>query len=293
MRTIRKIFLQSPTATRLSLNGENGIYASELAGFGFEKSPSYTPLGQGFFRNLGVDEDTQGSPSFNLVFATKQPYLLYQHFLTWVAKAGSLLELVYAPYGTTEYLRKVELVSIGKGELNEVGWLICPVVFMTMGLWMQPLPTQLLMDASAEVMRFPLTFDDNTTFGINSQNAMAVEIMATGQSKSGLLLRYRGAIRNPRINLVGKVTGKNYGVCAVSVEIQHGEQLELSTLYEDSHIYKIAESGEITDLIDEIDITRNPYMRVPITEPCILSMEAATEINGTAELMVYNYYRSV
>lgn len=293
-KQIRKFWLRSPDGDLWPLNGERAVYLTDPAGLGFERDPTFTPLGQGFFRRIGADEDVQANPACTLVFTGPEPYATYQQLLAWVARAGNVMELVYCPHGSTEYSRGVELTSIEKGELNAVGWLSCPTVMTALGPWALPQPTRLEMDAAAATaMSFPLVFDSNLVFGPDSADVMAADIVAAGHVAAGLVFRYTGAAVNPRIILTGKHSGTRIGVCDVTATLEDGDTLELSTRYEDSHIYKLPASGGVVDLVDELDITRNPFMHIPTSEPCTISMEAGSDITGTATVTIYYYYRSV
>ena len=71
------------------------------------------------------------------------------------------------------------------------------------------------------------------------------------------------------------------------------DTLVLSTRYNNSYVKRISASGEETDLLDALDLSTDPFFRVPITEPCTISVEAGAVITGRADLLIYYYYRSV
>ena len=70
MRRIRKVYLQNAAGDRWGLNGENGVYVSSLAGFGYTLSPTYADLTRGFF--LAVSGESEPA-LFGICEATTQP----------------------------------------------------------------------------------------------------------------------------------------------------------------------------------------------------------------------------
>ena len=48
-----------------------------------------------------------------------------------------------------------------------------------------------------------------------------------------------------------------------------------------------------TDLLSKIDLDGEPFFRLPLTEPCTLTIAAQAAISGAADVEVFYYYRSV
>lgn len=66
MRRIRKVYLQNAAGDRWGLNGENGVYVSSLAGFGYTLSPTYADLTRGFFLAVSGESEPQGTVPFTV-----------------------------------------------------------------------------------------------------------------------------------------------------------------------------------------------------------------------------------
>ena len=69
--------------------------------------------------------------------------------------------------------------------------------------------------------------------------------------------------------------------------------LLFSTDYLDSYVRKLSASGVATDLLSKIDLDGEPFFRLPLTEPCTLTIAAQAAISGAADVEVFYYYRSV
>lgn len=292
MRNIRKLWFQNAAGARWSLNGEQGVYATNLSGFGLTLSANYADLSRGFFVPVSTSEP-QATIPFTLNF-TKNPYSVYQKMVDWLAAAGTIT-IVYNPTGGQEYCRDVTVNFIQKGELNEVGWLEVPSSFLCNTPWYLPTPTSLTLETGGtdESKRYDYVYTDELRYGNDSSAALSGTIAGAGHIPGSLELTFYGAITNPKIRLVGNVSGKTYGICSVSVVLNPSDQLVFSTRYENAYVKRVAAGGIETDLLDVLDLSTEPFFHIPVDEPCTLSVEADAAFSGTADLVLYYYYRSV
>lgn len=293
MRNIRKLYFQNAAGARYGLNGEKGVYASELSGFGFSLSPTFADLTHGFFLPVSDENEPQSPLAFTLTF-TQNPYPSYKALLDWLM-ATETITLVYSPSGTQEYWRDVSVSSMQKGELNNVGWLPVPCSFTCNAPWYLPSPTSLALEVAAagEIKRYDYTYSSNLRYGSDSAAALSGTIAGAGHIPGSLELSFHGAITNPRIRLTGDISGKTYGVCSVDIALQQSDTLKFSTRYENSYIMKITAEGEETDLLDVLELSTTPFFHIPVDEPCTITVESDVAIEGYADLLVYYYYRSV
>ena len=134
MRTIRKLSFQNSSGQRWGLNGDRGVYASNLSGFGVTLEPGFSDLGGGFFSRVNDTSEPQATIPFTLTF-TKAPYQTYGAF-------------VYNPTGNAEYCRDVSINFLQKGELNAVGWLEVPCSFFCKTPWYLPAPAEIDAEAT-------------------------------------------------------------------------------------------------------------------------------------------------
>ena len=293
MKSIRKLYFQNATGQRWGLNGEDGVYCTDLAGFGFTLEPTFANVGHGFFPLEAADPETQNSVPFTLVF-TKAPYESYQMLMDWLAAAGTVT-VIYNPTGKQEYCRDVVVNFMQKGERTRVGWLEVPCSFYCITPWYTPYPTLLSIrnNGKDERKRYPYRYTSSLKYGMNSSAGLFTTIAGAGHIPAALELFYYGAIKNPLIKLTGNISNKTHGVCSVAAVLQETDMLKLSTKYEASSIRKISADGLETDLLDALDLSLTPFFHVPVDEPCTVSIESNDFFSGRTELFVYYYYRSV
>lgn len=293
MKTIRKLYFQNESGERRGLNGENGVYCTDLAGFGFALESDFADVGHGFFPLEGKSAEAQSDIPFTLVF-TKDPYGSYQALLDWLAAAGTIT-IVYNPTGKQEYYKGVVVNFIQKGELTRVGWLETPCSFLGITPWYLPYPTLLSIRNSGkdERKRYTYRYTDALKYGMDNSAALFATIAGAGHIPAALEVMYYGAIKNPQIKLTGNISGKTFGVCSVAAVLEDADVLKFCSKYEKSYIKKVSAAGLETDLLDVLDLSLIPFFRVPVNEPCTVSIESDDLFSGRAELFVYYYYRSV
>lgn len=293
MRHIRGIGLQDETGAGYPLTGWAGIYASSLAGFGVTLSPSYADLSRGFFTAVNGESEPQGTISFTLYF-TRNPYAVYRNFVSWLARTGTIT-LWYNPTGVQTYRRIVDVNFLQKGELNEVGWLEVPCSFFCKTPWYLPVSTTLKLDASnaGNEKRYDYYYGTELCYGVGSSGALSGVLRGDGHVLGALELTYYGAISNPKIRLVGNVSGKTFGLCSVEAVLGATDRLEYSSRYEEAYVRKVSADGTVTDLLDALDLSSSPFLRIPVDEPVTLSIEADATFTGSADLTLFYYYRSV
>lgn len=290
---IRKLYFQNAAGQRWGLNGDRGVYASSLAGFGFTLSPSYADLSRGFFVPVSDEAEPQNTLPFTLTF-TRNPYETYETFVNWLAAAGTVT-IVYNPTGKRELCRDVSINFLQKGEKSAVGWLEVPCSFFCNTPWYLPSPTTLDLGAAGKDnrKRYNYRYTKELRYGQNSSATLSGTIAGAGHIPGSLELTYRGAITNPKIRLVGNISGKTYGLCSVTTVLSPSDTLKFSSRYENSYVKRIAAGGAEADLLDALDLSSTPFFHIPVDEPCTVSIEADTTFTGSADLLIFYYYRSV
>lgn len=293
MAKVRKFYLQNAAGDRIGLLGESGAYLTVPEGLGYELDPPWADLGRGFFQPLDETYEPQGGIAGELVFIPPA-YANYRSFVNWLASAGSLL-LIYCPFGDQEFQRVVSVEYLQKGELDKTKLLHCPVSFKALSPWRLPTPTEISMvshSASGVRPSYPGRYSGR--YGLDRDGTMAAKIPAIGHIPGSVLLRIRGAIVNPVIRLAGADSGTLFGLCRLTgASLGASDVLELSTAWDDSYIRKIAADGETTDLLPWLDISGEPFFHVPTTEATVLTVKSDGTFAGSAELLVYSYYRTV
>lgn len=293
MKSIRKLYFQNEDGQRWGLNGDRGLYCTDLAGLGLTLNPTINNIGQGFMSVENLDSGDQKPIPFTLIF-TKSPYQYYQMLMDWMA-AAKTLTIVYNPTGAQEYFCDVVINYMQKGELNTVGWLEVLCNFYCVTPWYLPTPTLLNIQSSGkdERKRYPYRYTDTLKYGMNYAAALSATVAGAGHISGAINLKYYGAIKNPKIKITGNISRKMLGACYISAIMEDSDVLLFSSKYEDSYIRKISAENIETDLLDDIDLRLTPFFHIPVNEPCTISIESDDLFTGRAELSVYYYYRSV
>ena len=294
MRNVRKFYLQNAAGGRYPLNGETGVWLTDPEGLGYTMAANYADLKSGFFESVASDAEPQGAVAGTLIFAKPGPYARYKGFIDWLAAAGSL-DMVYDPDGSGEYLKRVDVSYITKGELARVGWLAVPASFLGLSPWYRPQATELSMDAGGEdlSLRYQYRYDSGLIYGADATASLSGTVAAAGHLPASVLFTFFGQVVTPVISCTGAVSGRLYGSCRIETTINAGEQLVFSTLRLDSRVVKITAAGEKVDLLPYVDLSTDPFFHLPVTEPCIFSMSSDAAVSGAGSLDVYYYYRSV
>lgn len=293
MRNIRKLYFQNAAGQRWGLNGDRGVYASDLAGFGLTLSPNFADLGRGFFSPVSDEAEPQNPLAFTLTF-TRNPYETYNQLVNWLAAAGTIT-VIYDPTGKQEYCRDVTVSFLQKGELTQIGWLEAPSSFQCTTPWYLPSPTTFELEGTGvdDSKRYDYEYTEDLRYGEDSAASISATIAGGGHVPGSLDLSFYGAIVNPRIRLTGKISGKTFGVCSLSVITESTDLLKFSSRYENSYVKKVSADGAETDLLDALDLSLNPFFHFPVDEPCTISFEADDSFTGVVDLTIYYYYRSV
>ena len=319
---MRKFYLEDQNGERIPLNNETGIFLYDPEGLGIEYSHDYGESGSGFFMRI-KDGVSQLETSFTLVFVPgemlvehdgsraiageaiagvaivgdvppihiESPYERYKKFLDWIYKAEELY-FIYKPYGDTEYYKHIEIRSIEKTEYDKYGSLQPKVTIVPLTPWYLPNPIDINFGVSSDnAMRFTYTYTEDLVYAVDSRDYIA-EVVAVGHIPSAIKIVYKGQVINPVFTLRGTKTRKIYGVCSINETFSSLDTIEFSTAEQDSYIKKIDKYGNELDLLDSIDITSNPFFRVPLSEPCDVIF-TGDSILGNITMLQYVYYRGV
>lgn len=291
---MRNFYLENETGVRWDLNGKTGVRLSNPAGLGVKLNNQYADLENGFFKNIGSKAEPQGSVVADIVFV-KKAYETYRSFLNWISAARELV-LIYSPYEPLEFHRRVEMQYLTKGELGAGKWLTTPISLSCLTPWYLPTALRISLTKQTETaMRYPFTYNADLRYGTSSIGSYAADIAPDGHLPASLRFAYKGAAKNPVITLTGASSGKSYGKCILNTVLTAEDTIELFSSPRDGYIRKIAADGTETDLIDSnvVDITEDPFLRIPLEESCHLQLTADETLSGSAEVQVYYYYRSV
>nr|DAJ06951.1 MAG TPA: portal protein [Caudoviricetes sp.] len=140
---------------------------------------------------------------------------------------------------------------------------------------------------------YDIVYTGDLIYGEDATASLSGTLHPDGHVPAAISVTFYGGAASPVISLTGQLTGKLYGACRISDTIASGETLLFSTDYLDSYVRKLSASGAATDLLSKIDLDGEPFFRLPLTEPCTLTIAAQAAISGAADVEVFYYYRSV
>lgn len=309
---MRLFYLENELGERKPLNDEEDIFLYNPSGLGIEFDNDYNKSGTGFFTRIknGV---SQTSADFSLYFMpnTRSPYQLYRELIDWISRSTELY-FIYCPQNSVssvpeaisffeqfdsqevdKYYKKIEVSTIKKGEIDKEGVLICDVSLLPLTPWFLKLaPSFGVTRESEDAMCYDFDYTDDLIYAVGSTNYSTEAISANGHMPAAIKLEWHGLVTNPTITLRGYNTRTIYGVCSILGTFLSSDRIVLSTTEQNSYVKKIDSSGNETDLLDSVDITLNPFFKIPLEEPCEIIVDGEN-ILGEGILLLYDYYRGV
>lgn len=290
---MRRFYIENDIGSRFPLNGEQGIFLSNPAGLGMTKPSEFADIHYGFFREISRNNEPQSTITCDLVFIGENAYADYRSFVDW-CNGSTSLHLIYMPYGTTEFRRDVYINYLTKTELTDTRWLTVPASMACLSPWYRAAPTSMSMSTeSGYVLKYPFSYTSDLIYSSSSAGSMAADIPAGGHIPAAFELTYKGSIINPKITLKGSTTNKVYGICSLNATLCSNQSFTVSTFYGKCRVEITNTDGTTIDALNSVDLSYEPFPRIPITEDCVLLMGADSDIEGTATVRVYYYYRSV
>ena len=278
---MRRFYLENSIGERRDLQTAKECFLRAPSGLGWADTNAYASA-QGFFPRV-FSEPTQAAPVGDLVFGG---YEDYRDFADWVHK-GYDLTLIYSP-DEIEYRIDVDLLSVQKGEINLWGRLECPFVMAAKTPWYKPTTRELVIAPPASETGYRRYTYKYTTQYAASSLVNQVEIYANGHLPAALYVVCPGPLLNPKLTLLGPA-GDEIGVLDLNgVSIEADEKFYYSTRFGNIGVWR-----DGVDLLSELDLNNNNFFDVPTGQNCTLRLESDTDIETTATIQLYEYYRSV
>lgn len=283
---MRKFYIENEKGERYSLNGDSGMFLDNPAGLGQTMSPTSADIHKGFFKDITGDVEPQSAITGDLVF-TQNAYELYRTFTMWLNKATELY-LVYSPNDKDEYRRRVSLDFLQKTQLESTRWLRCPVSFQCLTPFYKAKATTLSMDEVGNAMRYTYRYDSELRYAASSLPGMSCEIQGQGHIPSAIRFAVTGYLANPELTLTGQNTGKVYGKMKLNTTTSASQTLTVITRYGETSV-----TINNNDALAYVDLSYDPWLRVPNTEKCDLVLSSDDDMNVSVELLMYDYFRTV
>ena len=301
---MRLFYLENETGSRTPLNNETGIFLSNPEGLGIEYGGTFADIDNGFFK-YASKKYVQKTFSSTLNFMI-DPYRLYREFIDWLS-ISEKLKLVYSPKGT-EYYSDVEIVSIDKKEINRLSYLACEFKLKYLTPWYSS-SDRVAESISEDHSFIKLSPGYDISQGQSGNGSVldgptdvlasgfgerySLQLTANGHFPSGFKFEYVGAANYPVFILEDFNTGEELGRCSILKNFVDGSVIEFSTAYQDSYIKGKDVLGNEVNLISYVDLSTDPFFRIPLDKDCKFTIRDDGALNGTLKCTIYDYYRSV
>lgn len=307
---MRLFYLQNEAGKRQALNYETGIFLTNPEGLGLEFSGTFADLDHGFFKYVSKKYN-QKSFGATLNFFN-DPYRRYHDFVKW-CMASEKLYLVYNPFGT-EFFIPIEIESFDKKELNKLGYLEVPIKLKYLTPW-QTFNNKVVssMDKDTNPFRFgdsceasqlpdPLAYNKGSKldgpdrlesgYGVR----YSVEVSSNGQFPAAIVLEYNGKANHPVIMLEEMQVDGHFeetARCSILKDFETDSNIVFSTEYENSYIATKNILGKEESLLSYVDISTDPFFRIPIGKECRIRIADDNALDGEITCVIHDYYRSV
>lgn len=254
-------------------------------GLGVQWAVNKADLGYGFYRKLETPEMPADPITGDLLFVI-DPYETYRNFLNFLLGSKKLI-LAYIPFGSQEFYVQGTFEALSKSELGRDGVLTVPMSFVPLTPWYKPTQLDLVLEpAETDILTFPFDFTNDLHFPASTGQPWTSILSPAGHLPAAIKFDYVGAADNPVLSITGVNTGTVYGVCSVTGSITG---FSFSSMPQDSYV----RDGAGNDISDLLDPAVDPYVRMPTTEPCELTLAATNSLTGSATASIVYYYRGV
>lgn len=286
----RQFYLYNEKEEYLNLNELPMMFLAP-EGLGINLSPTSNDLSEGFFNVVNKKEIPQGNIVGDILFGEinstpNSAYKSYRNFADFVLNSEKLY-FGYVPAKNVltmleEYRCEVSLEYLNKSQINWTRYLRCPISLKMLTPWYKTIEVKKQMLFSRDY--------NNFTIPLEKANGHTSADIKVSLSNCG--------INSFTFELVGDNTGKSYGKCYVyGFSAIPSDTIEYSSIKSDCYVKQVNESEE-ADLMDKVEISYNPWINVPTSEPStlIITLTRSGTSQGVStfvDVEIFEYYRSV
>lgn len=255
------------------ISDPSSIFVSNPEGLGISFDNKYSYIGDGFYPII-YDKKNQNSIKFTLNFFgynSQNVYAMYYRLMQFIfSKGNGGLYLLYDPgESREEFIRKIHVESIEKNEINKYGYLESSCSFKAVTPWYRKNTKDTLIDH-------------------NNLSIDRVSVSSPGQIPSALKFNIQGTAPSGMSIVLKNDDGIEYGRCKF-LEAFSDCEIELSSQYNDSHILKIDSQGQVENYIHKIDISTNPFFRIPKDGNYVIQVTPSSAITSNLQIDFYKY----
>ena len=281
---MRRFYLENEKGERFGLNDRNCIL-TDPSGLGFENELGFMLIGDVFRVSKKVVKQQKFDGKIN--FMKPNHYEKYRAFTDYVL-ASKILELIYEPKESEQYLRGVEVGGIKKGEISQNGILECPIELYFETLYYKKNQSRYEIQANANGVSYPYQLPAQ----YNDSSRSEVAFDNDGQADAAIVFEYHGIAQNPTIDICNSANEEVFSLRLTDF-LAAGEKIRYSSIDDNLYITKVDASGNETNIIDSFtDLTQQLFFKVPRGFHTIRFRKDDVN-NSFAVLHTLRYYRAV
>jgi len=281
---MRQFYLENEYGQKYDLNNVSTGFLSNPSGLGYSMESSYTKLGATWTRDRFTD--SQQKISGEVVFGTASPYDAAAAFFAWIRRAKTIVLHRITTAG--EWLRDVDLVSVGVTEIGEGDLLTVPVEFVCKSLWYSKDSRRYVIGSGYSGRK--TRYDYRTAARFKDSLEGRVELNNDGSIDAPFTVEMEGPIVNPVMSLV-QDDETLYSV-SITGQASAGEKLRYSSIDNDLYVEKVGTGGVITNLVGDLSISNTNFFKVPIGTSYLV-VTSISPITQPINITVYKQYRVV
>lgn len=283
---VRKFKLINEKGQEFSLmNIHEACLLTDPSGLGYEYDTGYQQLGNTFVQT--VRNITQGKIEGTANFLS---YTNYKKFVDFIEDSNSLKFSYKVPLDGVlkEFLKDVEIQSLGKSEIQLNGIISESIVFNCLTLWYEENTTVYTIVPQTNEIHWNFRWDSRFT----DYDLRRLSYINKGHVEAPILIEIDGHVVNPEIQLY--VEGELYQTVKITADIAQYEKLLYGTKENDFYINKQNTDGTLTSLfdLDHINFENDNVIRIPKNRSCELRLTADNEVLN-AKVTILPQYKAV
>ena len=286
MAIVREFKLINDNGQEYSLMDiENFCLLTEPEGLGYSYNTEYECVGNTFIENIRKIQ--QGAINAEVNFIS---YDKYKEFVDFIENSMSLKIAYRIPFEKKEkeYLRVVQISSLGKTQKNTNGIITEPVTFNFLSLWYEEREEIYSIEPEEDEIRWDFEWDSR----FNDYNSQSIDYKNQGHVEAPVLLEIEGPVENPIIEVY--IDKKLYQRVTLTVEIDEYEKITYNSKENEFGIFKINTDGTKESLFD-LDVLGNfpyedPVIRLPKNQDCEIRLRADDAIQKAKLTILPQYF---
>ena len=269
---------------------ENYCLLTDPSGLGITYVTEYEQLGNTFITAMRKTEQGKISGVANFL-----NYDNPRKLADFIENSEKLVIVYKVPYkdGSKEYLKDIELSSLGKTEKNyETGVLSCPIDLDCKSLWYEEKTIIHTVEEVEDEIRWDFDWDSRFT-GYDTRSMTHTN---EGHVEAPIEVEIDGHVVDPYIELY--VEGELVQTVTFDVEIDEYEKLLYNTKENETLVKKQNTNGTIVDLYEYdntsvLDFDNDNVIRLPKNKSCEIRLNADDTDIENAKITIYNFYKFV